>query len=246
MFKCVRKDILNYISFEVAARSDNQRCEYLIQLFQSLSKRDVILSFNWDTIAESSLEFLNHPILQNYLEITKTFNFRVNDFNEENGIFLKLHGSVNWKFCSNKKCQKRNKTFLNENFLTEKCSCNEKLNTLIIPPTSNKDIIHKDSFFNKMWKVAAGKVTEADEIIFIGYSFPVTDYYSDWLFRQVNFARNRNIKITIINPKAVKKNSVLRKKCENLFKGLRIEVYENLEQYLATKKFANSIIRSTI
>jgi len=245
VFKKAKDAVIDFVIMQILFRSLGQRCDYLTRLFKTLTPEDIILTFNWDTLADASLEFLNHDIYSNYLTITKDFDFKIPDF-ANRGLLLKLHGSINWIYCSNPKCEqyKRFKILLNKNSILnltvkhfdKKCKCGNRFETMIIPPITNKDIIHKNSFVNKIWRLARNKISQVDEIIFIGYSFPKTDFYSDWLFRQVNFLTKRNKKIVIINPDTEKKQSELMKKYKGLFTGLEINTFHYLKDYLKFNK----------
>ena len=164
-------------------------------------------------------------------------------------MFLKLHGSLNWVYCRNKKCEnykklrlvrsEHKKPIYNLDIFDydKECKCGERKQSFIIPPVSNKDIIHRNSFINKNWRLARNILPSAKEIVFIGYSFPKTDFYSFWLFRQLNFLINRSTKIVLVNPETENKKSSFFKHCSLLFSGLEIDLYRNLEQYINSKAY---------
>jgi len=241
VFKQAKDSVIDFASMQILFRSIGQRCDYLTNLFSKLNYNDIILSFNWDTLADSSLDYLNHTIYKNYLNITNNFNFKISEF-QDKGVLLKLHGSINWQYYENRKCydyKKMKLLHLNNSVLKlsvkdfdKKCICGNRFKIMLIPPVTNKSIIHKNSFFNKIWRLAKNRIPIVDEIIFIGYSFPRTDFYSDWLFRQVNFLTNRKKKIIIINPETENKRSELMRKYKNIFKGLDIKTYKYLKDYL--------------
>jgi len=105
------------------------------------------------------------------------------------------------------------------------------MKVLIVPPVSDK-MIYKNSFLKNQWLIAREKLLDISEIVFIGYSFPPTDYYSDWLFRQINFIEKRpELKITIVNPEYGKKGSIVTKRYNSLFKGFEIKSYKTLREY---------------
>lgn len=85
-------------------------------------------------------------------------------------------------------------------------------------------MIHKNSFLKNQWLIAREKLIDVTELIFIGYSFPPTDYYSEWLFRQLNFrAKKKKVKIVVVNPEYEKANSLVRKRYSTIFRGHEIE-----------------------
>jgi len=71
---------------------------------------------------------------------------------------------------------------------------------LIIPPVKNKNYDYFGSLFDDLWDKALESITNADEIIIIGYSFPETDYKSDRLFRTAFSKRSNMPHIVIIDP----------------------------------------------
>ena len=94
-------------------------------------------------------------------------------------------------------------------------------------------MIHKNSFLKNQWLIAREKLLDVSELIFIGYSFPPTDYYSEWLFRQINFIEKRpELKITVVNPEYGKRGSVVTKRYQSIFNGYEIEKFKTLKDYV--------------
>lgn len=71
---------------------------------------------------------------------------------------------------------------------------------LIIPPVKEKKYDQFGNLFNRLWQKTANAIENADEIIFIGYSFPKTDIKSDQLFRSAFLKRKNKPKIKILDP----------------------------------------------
>lgn len=141
---------------------------------------------------------------------------------------LKLHGSMNWLFCMN--CGRLFKTFndyiaLGE-FSERKITCRyckenynfgeaEKyfggtsypfLESLLITPTFVKDL--NNTNLKNVWRNAFIELSEANEIVFIGYSFPQADFELRYLFKK---SVKPNTKITVVlhetdNPKYFKQH----------------------------------------
>ena len=76
-FKSAKKSLIDYIFIEISMRSLGQRCKYLEGLFRNISERDSIFSFNWDAIAETTLEYLSLPHYENYLNLCANNKFRI-------------------------------------------------------------------------------------------------------------------------------------------------------------------------
>lgn len=241
VFKKAQKYLLDFIHPLLTIRSDGQHCEYLMNVMISLKSNDSIISFNWDTIAEQTLQRINAIQLKNYAKLLREKNINI-DYFRNRGVLLKLHGSLNWFSCNNPKCKEFNKIkppfqdkryqLLKINQLWECKSCgNKRLEHIIIPPVSEK-MIYRKSFLKKQWLIARNLLIDTTELIFIGYSFPPTDYYSEWLFRQLNFVEGKKKpKIIIVNPDYKKRNSLVWKRYNTIFRDYEIEHHNTLKEY---------------
>jgi len=240
-FEKAQKKLLSYMYPLIPLRCEGQHCEYLLHVFFSLNKYDSIISYNWDTNAENTLARIKAEQLKNYAKLLRSEKIIIEEYRNK-GLLLKLHGSFNWMKCKNSKCKEYNKIHppfqKNRYILLDmmklwKCpSCGKELHEPeIVPPVSNK-MIYKDSFLKNQWLIAAEKLLDVDHLIFIGYSFPPTDYYSDWLFRQINFIEEKpDLRITVVNPEYGKKYSQVTKRFNNIFRGYKIKNYKNLREY---------------
>jgi hypothetical protein len=94
------------------------------------------------------------------------------------------------------------RTILRNEFTPKGKSIDKGLNSipLIIPPVKNKSYDSFGELFKSLWSKAEETLTNADEIIIIGYSFPITDHQSDILFRKAFSKRKTIPKIIIVNP----------------------------------------------
>lgn len=71
---------------------------------------------------------------------------------------------------------------------------------LIIPPVKEKKYEKYGNLFETLWGKTANAIETADEIIFIGYSFPKTDTKSTQLFVKSLMKRINKPKIKILDP----------------------------------------------
>lgn len=239
-FSKAKEALINFIVFILWKKSKSQYCEYLSEIFSKLTPVDNIVSFNWDTIADFTLARLQNEQYKNYLSIMNDNNLSVEKYVDK-GLFLKLHGSINWAVCKNRKCrfyeQARlpfKNTTLPDYYLTNGSKCcgcgHDRISVGIVPPLSNK-LIHKDQFLHKLWLIAREKLPNVGKIVFVGYSFPQTDFYSEWLFRQLYFVTSTPPEIVIINPEMQNCNSVIYKRYHNIFKGFKTKTYDTLNNY---------------
>jgi hypothetical protein len=242
MFKKAQKYLLDFLYPLMPMTSDEQHCEYLMDIFIRLDEKDSIISYNWDTIADFTLQRVNKVQLRNYAKLLRDDTLEPKEYRHK-GLLLKLHGSFNWMICENNKCKFYNKIrppfksnsnkLLGIRDLWKCASCGGgKLRPEIIPPVSNK-MIHSNSFIRNQWHIAREKLLDAAEIVFIGYSFPPTDYYTEWLFRQLNFIeKGHDAKITVVNPEYGKRGSVVTKRYKTIFRGREIKSYRTLKEYV--------------
>lgn len=240
-FKQAQELLTSFMYPFIPTICDGQHCEYLSRVFYQLKKNDYIFTYNWDSIAEFTLAHNKSVQLKNYAKLLRADSIDHEGYQEQ-GLLLKLHGSFNWMVCENKRCPDYNKIAppfqknryrllsLHETFECQSCGANNR-KPLIVPPVSNK-MIHKNSFLKNQWLIAKEALRNASELIFIGYSFPPTDYYSEWLFRQMNFLEEKpSLKITIVNPDYSKKTSLVKKRYDSLFKDHKIIHFKTLKEY---------------
>jgi len=122
--------------------------------------------------------------------------------NQRKVTLLKLHGSLDWGVCSNKKCKQKIIPFRQFQYTTyypaEKYSIIPAVSDLkkgrqcrtcgyplektpfIVPPTWNKTSFH--GRIEKVWEKAANTLKDAEDIVVIGYSLPPTDWFFNYLF----------------------------------------------------------------
>src|SRR5258708_7087412 len=99
---------------------------------------------------------------------------RLQDYRNR-GVFLKLHGSLNWLVCPNPKCRQHGtarlavegKKLLRLGEMHKCPNCgNERREPFIVPPTSNK-VIRPRSILHKLWLIAPQKLGRCRRIVFV-------------------------------------------------------------------------------
>ena len=192
--------------------SENHLYEQISEYFASeadLGNQPVIISLNWDTIIDNFLfkKTFSDDIIVDYC--TDCYNIdtgRVINRKSENKIkLLKLHGSINWLICRNCfKLYAQHDQILALSTLMDKtdqnnchfCSELERANELessIITPTYIKNF--ENLHYQRIWRDAFNELAKADEVIFIGYSFPEADYELRYLLKK---AIKKQTKIKVI------------------------------------------------
>lgn len=242
-FSIARSSLIQFIVMMLMTRTDGQHCELLMELFLSLRPRDSIISFNYDTLADHTLQRVKKSHFRAYANLMSGKFPRVRDY-ASRGILLKLHGSVNWRVCTNRQCRYYKRPYIP--FTTKKrvlprifgggfgdcLGCGEKRHeTAIIPPMTEKSLDRHD-FFHRLWLIARAQLPRFDRIVFVGYSFPSNDAYSDWLFRQLRFIDQKRPQIIVVNPEALKSRNPVRQRYVSLFRGFDIDFYGTLASFV--------------
>ncbi|GAF74258.1 unnamed protein product [marine sediment metagenome] len=212
--------------------------------------QDSVLTFNWDVLLDDALGRLYH-LKQYPFEKTKNTHRKLtnlhhyqyfvhsafHDFQEHHyspntltGVYIKLHGSVDWKICKNPMCPVKDRPIPTLYPLkNNKCfQCFEICKTLVIPPTLKKSI-NEVPFIRNQWNIAVEEIRQVSRLIIWGYKLPSTDFYSEWLLMKVKHNKTLN-EIVLINPEEKD-----RTKLKKLFESLSIT--ENILEYNYYKDF---------
>jgi len=237
-FENCRRELTSFVTFSLLHKSEGFHCERLMEILFALKPTDSVISFNWDTIADFTLQHSGLPLYQGYLDLMTVKALRPQEFSSR-GVLLKLHGSLNWRVCSNPKCRLNGRMWLavrgkdllrqQEMYRCPRCG-GDRCEPFIVPPTSNK-LIRRGSLLHKLWLIARNKLADCQRIVFIGYSFPNTDFYSDWLFRQIRFLEGSRPEIIVVNPEMKKKGSEVQRRYQRLFKGCEMHVFRDLKEF---------------
>jgi hypothetical protein len=144
------------------------------------------ITFNYDCYLENALtpDFKYISTNENVSDTSLLLHYKI--------PVVKLHGSLNWE----EKVFPRRITFHGPPYDKEKqvrpsyYGDSDWSQPAIIPPTIFKQEINDDARTDdiltqtilQQWRAAIRLLQEADKIIFIGYSFPPTDYHSRRIF----------------------------------------------------------------
>lgn len=206
-----------YLILLMAEVIDNDLKEYKglhMQLINNLAYHDklkdiIFLTTNYDILIDNALTHLfERGILMDYGVDFINYDDSVDEWKkpDENSIKLfKLHGSLNWLYCST--CNHLKLTPLRKgviNLITNpneaKCKyCGTIYSPIIVPPTFFKDFTN--IYLNIIWNKAETYLREVEHIIFCGYSFNDSDMYIKYLLKRIQKNRNSNsnLKVTVIN-----------------------------------------------
>lgn len=183
--------------------------ELVTALLQS-ANNPCLITFNYDLALDYALHYAGVPV-----------NYCLEEQTTQGLPLLKLHGSLNWGRC--RQCSKivpwqfqdwfRNKVILRsqeEAFTTvslsnvlESHSCKScglplQKQPMIVPPTWNKGK-YRSELMN-VWRTAAGHLSEAENIVVIGYSLPPTDEFFRYFYALGSVGDTVLERVCIVNP----------------------------------------------
>jgi hypothetical protein len=242
VFSIARRSLIDFIRLNIMVRCDSQHCEHLRDILCRLKPEDSVISFNYDTLADVTLEHFKFAQYKAYCELLSGQRPKIRAYRGR-GVLLKLHGSGNWVACSNRECEQYSVPHIpfpkRSNRLPRigdsgfgKCVfCGtEGPEAVIVPPVTEK-LLNRNAFLRSLWLIARDKIASAERIVFIGYSFPIGDVYSEWLFRQIHFLEGEKPELVVVNPEIYKPRSSVSQRYRTIFKGCEIVRCPSLAEY---------------
>jgi hypothetical protein len=202
-------------------------------LAQHLKPEDSVISFNYDLLMDqellnngsSPLQYQNFcakllgtdllDVGNSYREIRETLTDAVSPGTSSGptappyGLYVKLHGSLNWFVCPNGSCP-RSKSFVVVSSVTQclgssvfgidfQCNyCHSGLIPFLVPPLVQKPVMDIPQLRN-IWGNAFALLANASKIVVIGFSFQPSDFYAAWLFRYA-LKYTKHAKVWVVNP----------------------------------------------
>lgn len=183
-------------------------------------KGDTVVSFNYDTVFETSLppkkQFF-YPSIQGKKRLIP---------------LLKPHGSINWNLGEKGSISVEN----------------DPEHPVIVAPTHLKFIagqhqedaeqpigyLDQAAGIRDIWTLMEARMKEASALVFVGYSFPVADLYFSSVLRSVLADRDNTPKVIVVNPDAVAIADRLNKR----FPLADFERYFDMQQFIQAPRTA--------
>lgn len=159
-----------------------------------------VISFNYDTILERVLLQNNrHTHFSYMLPSPLKENFDSYERDHDGSFdYLKLHGSLNWLRCTS--CDKFTIRWY-DTYRPHRGSCRKcqtPFESVLVPPGTGKEGYLKP--IQTIWDIAGEKISVAEEIIVIGYSFRPADVAASALFSENLRVKNKiNFSLTIVD-----------------------------------------------
>lgn len=208
----LRNSLVRHIRRVLGLCTEGARGRHYHSLVNALANDDSIITSNWDLLLDR--EFLDQGrVCRQYANFFHRIRLDQQEnllapYIRGNGLFLKLHGSLNWFRCVNLKCPSGGMLFsshpLADNALNAAGEdaacwyCGSSWNPIIIPPLLKKPITD-DSIIRSIWGLAKETLETASRVVVIGFSAPPTDFYIYWLLRSTIGTRE-DIEVHVINP----------------------------------------------
>lgn len=211
----VKNELFAYLRKRLTDDTGKEYCEKFKRLFAGHAQekcRDSIITLNYDLAVDMTLaslakrngrgELSHESLLDRMYHLIQEIVFMGGtpfSINSDYAYYLKLHGSLDWYYCSNSGCKNHLIFFANrlqpkwpkvtENDICQLCG--SRAEPVIVPPNINKSF----NRFPKLafiWNLAYREIQAADALVIIGLSFRNTDYYLKWLVKSSLFNVGRS------------------------------------------------------
>jgi|GEM_PF-4495989 len=221
----IRNKLIRYIWRVIAFCTHNKLGEGSRKICSALRPMDSIVTFNWDLLLDQHL----NPVWVN--SDPKFARWHYHDFfvsglgmasmsktprtasevSSQSGMFLKLHGSLNWFQCTNARCPGSSQIYFDQDveyclrramgihFDGERCRrCGSETVPLLIPPLLRKPI-SDNWIIRSAWGHARTRLLDAKKAVIIGFSAAGTDFYATWLLRSTLGLR-KDVEVFVVDP----------------------------------------------
>lgn len=226
-----------------------------------------IITLNYDTLIEHAFEFLFEKFgyidycthFMNYdFKDSEQFSFWINprepvtvpgEFNPVPIKLIKLHGSLNWKYCNccnqtlltpwDRKIDLQHGKFLGYTYPDMEeyeyvCPLDgTEFNTLIMAPSYVKPLKHP--VISHLLSEASREIRAAKKIVFVGYSLSEADIHIKALFRK---HLDDNVEVTVILPKS---SPEVEAKYFGLSKNIKF-VYSSFEDFVGDENMMRRLL----
>lgn len=266
----IKEYLIKLIHYVVNLQTDKMSHYYQLFWNSIINKNPntSIITLNYDTLLEQAFDhlfkkygYIDYCIpLMNYEKLPqiKQYNFWVNpkepvlvDENENPLPFkiLKLHGSLNWKYCNccnqtlltpwDRNIDLNRGKFLGYTYPEKheyEYTCpidGTEFQTLIVPPSYLKILHH--SIISQLMTEASREIRNARKIVFVGYSLSNADIHIKALFKK---HVNPEKELIVINPK---KKESLELNYKSLNRNAKF-IDRNFEDFVSDVFLINSIL----
>ncbi|MEW6066605.1 MAG: hypothetical protein ACOY3U_05565 [Bacillota bacterium] len=237
-------------------------CPHHRRIAQSLGAGDTVISFNYELLMDYALHHLQRDGIQWHIkdgygiscdplagmpateDLQRVQETAATAAGGSNVKLLKLHGSLNWLYCP--QCgqlyayehsdARGHSVIINGMANMIQCTtehCCQRLSRVIIPPTLMKNY-QSIPFIPELWQQARQALQRASEIIVIGYSFPTTDFRSNWMFRKAMVDNKSLKKVTIVDAAEGYARQALLTKHKSIFRVDHLAFHHDIAEFTST------------
>ncbi|WAK01285.1 SIR2 family protein [Methylobacter sp. YRD-M1] len=226
-FEVARRQLHKYIIYVVRYTSWKlERSIFLKSLCSKLNFSDSIITFNWDTLIDQALEEAEtKPAkeLASSLHLSASPERRPrresdNEWVEQlhAGRLIKIHGAINLTHCKNNSCYRHDNPYVwahsEESPSHWSCQeCGSPTQEMILSPHGAKTYT-TNRFFRMQANMAAEKLSVAEKIVVIGYSFPTFDIEARSMLRcsrlDDRYSEAWLNEVSIVDPSVVREEHV--------------------------------------
>ncbi len=220
----IRNKLIRYVCRVIATctlgfQGENYR---LVQSSLNEAEGDTVINFNYDLLFDQELSppdagqtpLLARGLFDNFRSLILGEAVSRSGVRGEEGLYLKMHGSLNWFQCTNARCPgRRNIAVLTD---TRDCllraagieisgdvtceRCGSSMVPFLIPPLLSKPITD-DPLTRAIWGHAKRRLENCSQAVLIGFSAAPTDFYAAWLLRSTLGIRPpEEVEIFVVNP----------------------------------------------
>lgn len=211
----IRNSLIRYVWRIISTCTLGLSGSFSRKLIHSLPWNHSLITFNYDLLFDQELIQFPAPI-PHFARQYEHFRALVLegasvDDDPDGGLFLKMHGSLNWCRCTNASCPAASIVSIDTN--TQDClhralgihfgekSCAHRgsaAEPFIVPPLFRKPVA-EDGFMRTVWGLARKKLEEAEGVVLVGFSAAPTDFYASWLIRTTVGVRSET-DVIVVNP----------------------------------------------
>lgn len=195
-YEKLKFELIKFIYREITRQKlDHSKADTLYRFLYECTRepgkpsQDVIFNFNYDLIIETVLK---QKARENKESILIEYGLQFERYEPQPSLsqfqddyhhleMLKLHGSFNWFRAKGSDSNDIRNIYLVDE---EESSFSIHINDIptYIPMTNVKALFLTGTLYNTLWAKAIDHLNDCDEIVFIGYSFPITDLNNLALF----------------------------------------------------------------
>lgn len=266
----IKEYLIKLIHYVVNLRTDKSSPYYhkFWKIITSYSNNVSIITLNYDTLLEQAFDFIfkkkngfiDYCIpLMNYEKLPQlnSYNFWINtrepvlvddEINPSSFKILKLHGSLNWKYCNccnqilltpwDRKIDLNRGKFLGYTYPDNKeyeflCPIDgTDFQTLIMPPSFSKSL--NNPIIMQLFSEAAREIRTTKKIVFIGYSLSDADVHIKALFKK---AILDDVELIVINHRA---KETMELNYKSLAKNVKF-IYTSFEELISSEEIFKEI-----